>query len=155
MPSRRISPSATALYGRGLSISQRAALHQFEPAILAELVALGMAAEIIVVVQDQHARLRPRRAIEMRRRQAADAAADHDQLVARRLVRRLVGGGPERAVPQAVRGFERAGMAAAQAVQKGRVRGWRFGHRGVVRGARAQQRHATQEIPPRDGPVHP
>src|SRR5262249_14451282 len=47
-----------------------------------ELVAPRMAAEIVVVVEDEDARVVPRRAaIEPRRRKPADAAADHDEVV--------------------------------------------------------------------------
>jgi hypothetical protein len=49
-----------------------------------ELVALGVAAEVVVVVEDQDPRAGPRGAVEMRRRQAADAAADDHQVVAPR-----------------------------------------------------------------------
>ena len=60
---------------------QGAAVHQVQLAAEVVLVALGVAAEIVVVVEDQDARAGPRGAVEVRRRQAADAAADDDQVV--------------------------------------------------------------------------
>src|SRR6185369_2013841 len=47
-----------------------------------ELVALGVAAEIIVVIEHKDARLRPGAAIEMGGREPADAAANYDEVVA-------------------------------------------------------------------------
>ncbi len=84
----------------------------------AELVALRVAAEVVVVVEDQDARRGPARCGRRRRRQAADAAADHHQVVA------LAGRGAvelEPAVPQAMRGLEGAVVAAAQPDQRRRV----------------------------------
>src|SRR5262249_30800515 len=46
-----------------------------------ELVALGVAAEIVVVIENEDTRKRISLAIEPRRGEAADAAADHDQVV--------------------------------------------------------------------------
>ena len=59
-----------------------AAVAQDQAAIEAELVALGVAAEVVVVVQDQDSRPAIGAPVEPGRRQAADAAADHDQIVA-------------------------------------------------------------------------
>ncbi len=48
-----------------------------------ELVTLGMAAEIVVIVENENAALRPdRAAIKPRGRKPADAAANHDQIIA-------------------------------------------------------------------------
>src|SRR6185369_6651293 len=59
-----------------------AAVANEQPPADGELVALGVAAEIIVVIEHKDARLRPGAAIEMGGREPADAAADHDQVVA-------------------------------------------------------------------------
>ena len=99
-----------------------------------ELVALGVAAEIVVIVEDEDARARARRAIELRRRQPADAAAHDHQVVAfaGAATARLR---PEIAVAQAMRVLEDAGVAAAQAgegrrIVSGRVLGRCFAGRG-------------------------
>ena len=55
MPSVFSRPSATALYGRGLSINNVPPLISCEPPVEIELVALGVAAEIVVVVEDEDA----------------------------------------------------------------------------------------------------
>ena len=88
----------------------------------AEFVALGVSAEVVVVFEDEDARVRAGvLAIEMRGGEAADAAADDDEVVGFAGVLRRAGRFPERAVAQAVRGVERAGMAAAQAGERGRI----------------------------------
>src|SRR5262249_43555146 len=52
-------------------------------AIDRELVTLGVAAEIVMVVEDEDARVLARcAAVEPRRRKPADAAADHDEVIA-------------------------------------------------------------------------
>ena len=49
---------------------------------MVELVALGVAAEVVVVVEDQDPRLRAvQLAMEVRGCEPADATADHDQVV--------------------------------------------------------------------------
>src|SRR5579863_6560963 len=61
---------------------ERAAVDQLQPPVEGELVALGVAAEVVVIVEDQDAR--PGAgvlAIVMRRGQAADAAAHDDEIV--------------------------------------------------------------------------
>jgi hypothetical protein len=100
---------------------QRAAVHQHHMAADMEFVALGMAAEIVVVLQDQDARLGPGLAVEIGRGETGNAAAHHDQIEL--LVRVVQGGGavPEIAVAQLVRRFEGAGMAAAHAQSGGRI----------------------------------
>ncbi len=86
-----------------------------------EFVALGVTAEIVVVVENEDARGLVLGAVEMRRRQPADAAADDDQIVS------LAGRGdrarlrPEIAVAQRVRRFESPRMAAAQAGERRRI----------------------------------
>src|SRR5262249_56535099 len=60
-----------------------AAVADDQPAVERELVALGVPSEIVVVVEDQDARRGANgAAIEEGGREPADAAADHDQVVA-------------------------------------------------------------------------
>ena len=72
-----------------------------------KLIALGVAAEVVVIFDDQDARLGSRNlAKEMRRGEPADAAPHHHQIVGFSSVNRGPGLGPEGAVTQAVRHFE-------------------------------------------------
>jgi hypothetical protein len=86
----------------------RAAIHQREPAAEREFVALGVAADIVVIIENENARLRPPGAIKMCGRKATDATADDDQIVS--LAGRDRGAGLRRqiAVAQRVRRFEAA-----------------------------------------------
>ncbi len=69
-----------------------AAKPQAESAVHAELIALGMPAKVVVVVEDEDACfLSPRLTIEVRRGQAADATAHHDEVVGFAGVDRLSG----------------------------------------------------------------
>src|SRR5436190_4632498 len=61
-----------------------AAVAEDQAAIEAELVTLGVAAEIVMVVEDEDARPRNGAPIEPRGRKTADTAADHDEIVALR-----------------------------------------------------------------------
>src|SRR5262249_27100183 len=59
-----------------------AAIADHQAAIDRELVALGVTAEIVVIVEHEDARLRPHStAVEPCGREPADAAADHDQVI--------------------------------------------------------------------------
>src|SRR5262249_55851018 len=116
-------------------------------AVECELVALGVAAEIVVVVEDQDAGRGPGgAAIEEGGREPADAAADHDQVVAF-LGRNAVepeGGALAR---RQVRHFERAVVLAAQAGQRRRI-ARRLG-RNLRRGRQPRgdrQRDAIEEV---------
>ncbi len=72
-----------------------------------KLIALGVSAEVVVIVENQDARLGSRSlAKEMRRRESADAAPHHHQIVGLSGVNRGPGLGPESAVAQAVRHFK-------------------------------------------------
>ena len=82
-------------------------------AIDIDFVAFGVAAEIVMVFDDQDARFGSRRAIEMRRREAADPAADDDQVIG--IVSRLDVLDGECTVAQGMGIFKRSGMAAAHA----------------------------------------
>ncbi len=100
----------------------RPAIHQFHPpAGKTEFIALGVAAEVIVIVEDQDFRVGPGGAIEMRRRETGNAAAHHDQVVNGIDIFGLARGLPEISVTQFMRDFERAGMAAAHAGALGRI----------------------------------
>src|SRR5262249_7320209 len=83
-----------------------------------ELVAFGVTAEIIVIVEHQNARRRPRRAtIEPSGRPHADPAADTDEVVAF-LERQSIEREPRARTRLRVRGLERAWVLAAQAGQR-------------------------------------
>ncbi len=84
-----------------------------------ELVALRVAAEIIIGVENQYARLRPLLTIEMRARESADAAADDDQIMV--FGDRCAAEFERLAVAQPVRRFERSDVTAAQAAARRRV----------------------------------
>ncbi len=67
---------------RGTFDGIRTAEAQAKSVAHAEFIALGVAAEVVVVIEDQDAGARARRlAIEMRGREAADAAAYDDEVV--------------------------------------------------------------------------
>ncbi|MCY1451185.1 hypothetical protein D9M71_680400 [compost metagenome] len=93
-----------------------AAVAEDHPPAGAELIALGMAAEVVVVLEDQNLRSRVFLAVEERCRQAADAAADHHQVV---LFADRQGVGDEGFFLPAhlVRNVESAGVTAAQTGQ--------------------------------------
>src|SRR5882762_5476899 len=76
-----------------------------------EFVAFGVAAEIVVGIQDQHTGVRAALPVEVCCRQAADAGADHGQIVAfgERRSRYVERG----AVAQPMRRLEGTRMAAA------------------------------------------
>ena len=132
-----------------------------------KLVALRVAAEVVVVVEDQDAGVRIRaRPIEVCGRQPADAAADNHEIVRFARIDRAAGPRPERSVAQRVRHVERSVVAAAHAGQRRRVvAGSVLGElSGGLRIESAQprtrhqtshaNRHAVQEVPPRDRAVH-
>ena len=78
-----------------------------------------MAAEIVMVVENEDTGAGMFRTVEMRRRKPADAAADNDEIVifaGRRGLRRLR---PEIAVAQTVRGFEAPGWLPRMPVNAG------------------------------------
>ena len=81
-----------------------------------------MAAEIVVVVQDEDARRWAGGLAEVPgRRQAADAGANDDQIVTLARVGRRARRGPERAVAQRVRDLEGAGVAAPETGERWRI----------------------------------
>ena len=109
-----------AVLGKGGIDRFAAAVADDQTPIDVELVALGMAAEIVVIVEDEDARGRAGAAIEPGRCQPADAAADHDQVVAL-LDRQPVEGETPACARQRVRDLERAVVLAAQSGERGRI----------------------------------
>ena len=106
-----------------------------------KFVALGVSAEIVVVLEDQDARRRAVGfAVEPRRGQSADAAADHDQIVI--LLDRQAGDIEGFALAADLMGdLEGSGMAAAQAGERRRIVAGRIGaHLGERRQAAGDRR---------------
>src|SRR5262249_34348023 len=94
---------------------QRAAGQRQHAALVAELVPLGVAAEVVVVVENQDFRAPADVADEeIRCRQTAQAAADDDEIVRLAGVVRA-GQIPLPPIAELMRHFERSGMAAAHA----------------------------------------
>ena len=87
----------------------------------AELVAARVAAKVIVIVQQQHPGGRVLLAVKIGRSQAADAGANHHQIVLLCWRNRLAGW-PLPTPCQLVRLLVGAGVAAAQAGERRRVR---------------------------------
>ena len=110
-PQRRQQPRCDGTIGTGAVDLHRAAVEQQQFAVDLDLVALGMAAEIVVILDDQDARVRLRLAVEVRSGQPADPAADDDQVIG--IVDALGMLDPQRAVAKRMRIFEGSGMAAA------------------------------------------
>ena len=112
--------------GEGRFNAHRAAIGKDGAAAVVELVALGVTAEIVVIIKDQDlaiiAQCLP---VEMGRRQAGNAAAhDHQIIMFAAVIRR--NRAAKTAVAGHVRGFETAGILPAQAgFQRGIV--GRFG----------------------------
>src|SRR5262249_34556320 len=93
-----------------------AAVRDPQPAARRELVTLRVAAEIVVVVEDENARpLACVSTIEMGRRQPADTAAYHDQVVDFARINGVACRGPEPSVAERVRHVKGPFMAPAHA----------------------------------------
>src|SRR6202166_5298941 len=108
--------------GSGALDRIRSAEAETEGVADAELVALGVSAKVVVVIENENAGVRASRlAIEVSGRKAADAAPYDDEIVGFAGVLRGAGCVPESAVAQGVRGVGRAGMAAAQSGERGRI----------------------------------
>ncbi len=126
-----------------------------------KFVALGMTAEIIVIVENEDARLGPCLEVEISRGKAAYAAAHHHQIEFLTAVVKRGGAVPEISVAQFMRRFEGTGMAAPHTQPRGwiitrRALRQRLGacRRGQFRGKPARQGgdgRALQEIAPGDG----
>src|SRR5450631_1149790 len=92
--------------GKGRFNAHRAAERQVGAALMTEFVALGVSAEVVVIVeQEDLAGAAECLAIKIRRRQAGDAGADHHQIVLLAGVRGL-DRARVRAVPELVGDFE-------------------------------------------------
>ena len=88
-------------------------------AVEIEFVALRMAAEVVVIVENEDAaRAAGMLAIEMRGGKTRDARAHHDEIVS---FAGIDGGGRGLSVAQGVGGFERSGMTAAHAGEERRI----------------------------------
>jgi hypothetical protein len=123
-----------------------------------------MAADIIVIVENENAGIRPPGAIKMPRREPADAAADYDQIIV------FAGRGdrarmlPKIGIAQRVCGVETSRIAAAQPGQRWRIitrrilcRGFfrdrcgdKAGRKRAGRSAPNGDRNAVEKIAPRD-----
>ena len=146
----------------------RAAVAEHHAVAGGELVALGVSAEVVVIVEDEDARLvAGLLAIEIGRRQSADAASDDDEVVALGGFGRLGGGVPESVIAQRVCILVRRVVTAAQSGESGGIvtgTGGIFGREVVERGeqgrVRGEQRapdteaDAVQEVATRDVAVH-
>ena len=97
----------------------------------AKLIALGVAAEVIVIVENEHATsLRCLGAIKMRRGKPTDAAAHDNEIIFFARVRART---CALAVTQCVRRLEGSGMAATHAGEQWRIVAGRILRRGVGR----------------------
>ena len=109
--------------------AHRSAVADEDPPLVAELVALGVSSEVVVVVEDEDPALGAEDLpVKVGRGQAGQAAADDHQVVGVGILD--VGLRPVRvvAIPRRMRRLEGAGMAAAQAGESRRVVvGVRFG----------------------------
>jgi hypothetical protein len=131
-----------------------------------ELVAPGVAAEVVVVVQDQDLLVRAGLlAIQIGRRQTADATAGDDEVVA--LVQNRGLGGPLAAPRHRMGDLVRSVVAPAHSGEDGRVvvagdptrrsRGLLQRQqisRGERRPSRQRERGTVEEVPPGDGLLH-
>ena len=122
-----------------------------------------MSAKVVVIVEDEDARVRARSlAIEMRGGESADAASHDDEVVCLAGILRRASCVPEGAVAQRVRRIERSGMAAAQSGERGRVVGGRLLGIAVVcgeqmprhQGSAGSHGHAVEEVTARDVAFH-
>src|SRR6202034_3319258 len=137
---------------------ESAAVHKGHTAPELELVALGVAAEIVVIVENENAGGSPLCAEEICSRQSADACADDHKVVS--FVRGPVAGlarlpgriwrrvGPEIAVAQPVRGFVTPHVIPAQPGKRRRVVSWRVLWRPAVG---ESCRYELGQQPARDG----
>ena len=112
-----------------------------------------MAAEVVVIIEDQNARRRSGGlAEEPRRGEPADARADDDQIVALAAIDDRARAGPERPFAQRVGRLERAVVATAKTGEGGRI--WGVVGQEPERPARRErsaegERDTVEEIAPR------
>ncbi len=122
-----------------------------------------MSAKIIVILKDENPRtVSHRLAVEMRGREAADAASNDDEVIGLASILGLTSSIPEGAIAKTVSNVERPGMAAAQTSQRGRIVGgglprkWRAETEQRLRHHRraGNNGHAVHEITARDAATH-
>ena len=102
--------------------AHRAAVAQKRLAVVPELVALGVAAKVIVVVEHQHALIRERPVPEVGGRQSREAAADDDEVVGLAGIDVDPGEGLKRALIDPPQRFDSARMLTAETQSRGRIR---------------------------------
>src|SRR5205085_11382452 len=124
--------------GIGRRDAHRAAVTDVRAPLITELVALGVSAEVVVIVEDQDLlALTERAPPEMRGRQPGDAAADDDEVVLFVRVDIERGELPVRAALETSERLDRGRVVAAQPG----ARGWiGVGRCGLFEGARAVRR---------------
>ena len=163
MPSSSISALGDGAIGSGALDGKCAAKSQAERFVHAEFVALGVSAEVVVIVENEDASLGSRcPPIEVRRSEPADTTADYDEIVGFPGVLGLAGRIPESAIAHAVRRLKRTRMATAHSGQRGRIVVGRFPricritaeqlprHHRRTRG----RSHAVDEVAARDLATH-
>ena len=115
---------------------------------MGELVAPGMAAEIVAIIEHQDPRAGDGAAIKPGRCEPADAAADHDEVVV--FVNAGIAGMEIDPAPgQSVRDRESAVNLAAQPGERRRIERRRRELRGRRQPGADRQGHAVEKIPPR------
>src|ERR1700733_9854521 len=87
-----------------------------------KFIATSVAAEVVVVLEDQNPRVRTgMAAVEVSCGEAADPAADDHEIVGFASALRLGGRVPKRTVAELMRDFKRAGMTPAKSGESGRL----------------------------------
>ena len=100
----------------------RAAVAQEQATRNLKFVALGVPAEVVMIIEDQDARARARLlAIEVGCRQTTDTAPHHYKIVGFASAFRIGSSAPESFVPQLVRDLEGTGVVPSHGRQRGRV----------------------------------
>ncbi len=98
-----------------------AAVHQRQAAAQCELIALGMAAEIVVIIENENARRCVHGAVEVCSGEPADATANDDEIVDLIRIGDLAALGPEITIAQTVSALEASGMISPQTRQRRRI----------------------------------
>src|SRR5713226_62042 len=130
-----------------------------------KLIALGVPAEVVMIIQNQNARLWTRAlAVKVRRRQPADSGSHHHQIVGLTGINGLARLFPKSPVAQSVGRLERTCMTAAQPGQRRRIVIRRLLRIGLHFEGRKQmgrndcrahgERNSIKEITPRDPACH-
>ena len=123
---------------------QRSAIDGEQASVVAEFIAFGVSAEIVVIVEDQDARIAAGALQEViRRAQAADAAAGDHQIVGLVGVRHR-GQIHVAAVAKLMRHFKRSGMVAPHSGQRRRIVIRRLLRREFLRGRPLREKRGAQ-----------